>query len=62
MPDDWSDEETFDPLYADDRNFYKGEKWTFDGAKGIAFSTPATILGARKKSSPRPYGTGPVFG
>ena len=33
MPDDWSDEETFDPLYADDRNFYKVEKWTFDGTK-----------------------------
>jgi hypothetical protein len=28
---DWSDEETFDPLYADDRNFYKVEKWTRDG-------------------------------
>jgi hypothetical protein len=31
MPeDDWSDEETEQPLYADDRNFYKVEKWTFD--------------------------------
>jgi hypothetical protein len=30
---DWSDEETFDPLYADDRNFYKVEKWTKDGSK-----------------------------
>jgi hypothetical protein len=27
----WSDEETRDPLYADDRNFYKVEKWTRDG-------------------------------
>jgi hypothetical protein len=26
---DWS--ETRDPLYADDRNFYKVEKWTRDG-------------------------------
>ena len=33
MPDDWSDEETFDPLKADDRNFYKVEKWTKDGSK-----------------------------
>jgi hypothetical protein len=34
MPDDnWSDEETDDPLYADDRNFYKVEKWTFDRSK-----------------------------
>jgi hypothetical protein len=29
----WSDEETFDPLYADERNFYKVEKWTKDGQK-----------------------------
>jgi hypothetical protein len=28
---DWSDEETRDPLYADDRNFFKVEKWTRDG-------------------------------
>ena len=27
---DWSDEETNDPLYADDRNFYKVEFWTSD--------------------------------
>jgi hypothetical protein len=27
----WSDEETRDPLYADDRNFYKVEQWTRDG-------------------------------
>jgi hypothetical protein len=30
---DWSDEQTDDPLYADDRNFYKVEKWTKDGTK-----------------------------
>ncbi len=29
----WSDEETDDPLYADDRNFYKVEKWTKDNTK-----------------------------
>jgi hypothetical protein len=28
---DWSDEETFDPIKADDRNFFKVEKWTQDG-------------------------------
>jgi hypothetical protein len=34
MPDDdWSDEETDNPLYPDDRNFYKLEKWTFDRTK-----------------------------
>jgi hypothetical protein len=26
-------EETDDPLYADERNFYKVEKWTGDGTK-----------------------------
>ena len=30
---DWSDEETDNPLYADDHNFYKVEKWTKDGTK-----------------------------
>ncbi len=28
MKDDWSDEQTNDPLVADVRNFYKIEKWT----------------------------------
>jgi hypothetical protein len=27
-----SDEETDEPLIADDRNFYKVEKWTKDGS------------------------------
>jgi hypothetical protein len=31
--DDWSDEETDNPLKADDRNFYKVEKWTKDGSR-----------------------------
>ena len=31
--EDWSDEEPDDPLLADDRNFYKVEKWTKDGMK-----------------------------
>jgi hypothetical protein len=30
---DWSDDETDDPLIADNRNFYKVEKWTRDGMK-----------------------------
>ena len=29
----WSDEETDEPLIADNRNFYKVEKWTKDGTK-----------------------------
>jgi hypothetical protein len=36
---EWSDQETDDPRKADDRNFYKVEKRTKDGAK-------ATVLGA----------------
>ncbi|MGC1356529.1 MAG: hypothetical protein WA851_12165 [Xanthobacteraceae bacterium] len=30
---EWSDEETDNSLRADDRNFYKVEKWTKDGMK-----------------------------
>jgi hypothetical protein len=30
---DWSEEQTDNPLYADDRNFYKVEKWTKDRSK-----------------------------
>lgn len=29
----WSEEETENPLLADERNFYKVEKWTKDGTK-----------------------------
>jgi hypothetical protein len=29
----WSDEETDDPHYADRRNFYKVEKWSRDGLR-----------------------------
>jgi hypothetical protein len=32
-PDEWPDEETDNLHLADDRNFYKVEKWTKDGAK-----------------------------
>jgi hypothetical protein len=31
--DNWSHEETDDPLYADRRNFYKVEKWSRDGRR-----------------------------
>ena len=31
MNSDWSDEQTDDPNRADDRNFYKVEKWTKNG-------------------------------
>jgi hypothetical protein len=32
-PNKWPVEETDNPLHADDRNFYKVEKWTKDGTK-----------------------------
>jgi hypothetical protein len=30
---EWIDEETDNPLIADDRTYYKAEKWTRDGMK-----------------------------
>ena len=33
MKHDWSDEQTDNPRYADDRDFYKLEKWTKDGSE-----------------------------
>jgi hypothetical protein len=30
---DWSEEQTDDPLHADRRNFYKVEKWSRDGLR-----------------------------
>jgi hypothetical protein len=29
----WSDEQTDKPLYADDRNFYKVEAWSREGMR-----------------------------
>ena len=49
-----SDEETSDPVIADDRNFYKVEKWTKDGAKVVACFTQATTLKERVSCSSRP--------
>jgi hypothetical protein len=34
---DWADEETDNPTYANERNFYKLEKWTRDGTKVDSF-------------------------
>ena len=33
MIEDWSHEETDDPLYADRCNFYKVDKWSRDGQR-----------------------------
>jgi hypothetical protein len=45
VPNLWSEppEETNNPLRADDRNFYKVEKWTKDGMKIERLLTPVTI-------------------
>ena len=55
---DWSDEETDDPLLADDRNFYKVEEWTRDGMK----VGPAIILAKHRKFLPMPLITGRGLG
>jgi hypothetical protein len=55
-----SDEETDNPLLADDRNFYKVEKWTRDGSKiermlyaGSNLATAQAIYSAEIKHRPR---------
>jgi hypothetical protein len=60
---DWSAEETDDPNYADDRNFYKVERWSKDGLHvidllyaGNDLEKAREIFDAAKKSRPRrPY-------
>jgi hypothetical protein len=37
----WSDDETDNPLLADEHNYYKVEKWTKDAARSTECSTPA---------------------
>jgi hypothetical protein len=56
----WSDEETNEPLIADNRNFYKVEKWTRDGAKiehmlyaGSSLDKAREIFTAAIKHRPR---------
>ena len=57
---DWSDEETDDPLYADQRNFYKVEKWSRDGLRvelmlyaGNDLDKARRIFGRMVKHRPR---------
>jgi hypothetical protein len=56
----WSDEENDNPLYADDRNFYKVEKWTRDGTKvdnllyaGNNLDKARKVFAAAVKNRPR---------
>jgi hypothetical protein len=51
---DWSGEETRDPLYADDRNFYKVEKWTRDGMAVDCLLYAGNSLARPRTSSPAP--------
>ena len=63
MNNDWSDEQTDNPLYADDRNFYKVERWIKDGLHitdllyaGNDLERAREIFTAAPKSRPgRPY-------
>jgi hypothetical protein len=55
-----SDEETNEPLIADDRNYYKVEKWTKDGSKvdhmlyaGSNLDKAREIFAAAVKHRPR---------
>jgi hypothetical protein len=41
MTDAWSDEHTDDPVYADDRNFYKVEAWSRGGCVSLPCFTLA---------------------
>jgi hypothetical protein len=57
---DWSDEETDEPLIADNRNYYKVEKWTKDGTKvdrmlyiGSSLDKAREVFAAAIKHRPR---------
>ncbi len=60
MPGRWSDEKTADPLYADDRNFFKVELWTRDGQHverllfaGNSLDKARTVFAAYARKRPR---------
>jgi hypothetical protein len=53
----WSDEQTDDPHYADQRDFYKLEKWTKDGTK-VDRLLYATISIRHRRFLWRPSSTG----
>jgi hypothetical protein len=57
---DWAIEETDDPLYADNRNFYKVEKWSKDDHRmermlwaGNSIEKAREIFNAEVKRRPR---------
>jgi hypothetical protein len=54
----WSDDETDNPLIADDRNYYKVEKWTKDGSKVDRMLYAGNNLERARDILPAPSGTG----
>jgi hypothetical protein len=54
----WSDEETDDPVYADRRNFYKVEKWSRDGLRG--FAGLINVLASRRVDDPARTASAPT--
>jgi hypothetical protein len=57
LPPPEEDEETFESLHADERNFYKVEKWTKDGSKVDSLLYAGNNF-RRSTSSPMRSGTG----
>ena len=51
---DWSDEETDEPLIADHRNFYKVEKWSRDGQRGVWSPLPNSSLAGQEHDRTTP--------
>jgi hypothetical protein len=49
----WSDEQTDEPLYADDRNFYTVEAWSREGMRIDALRYAAATSIRREKSLSR---------
>jgi hypothetical protein len=54
----WSEDETDNPLLADERNFYKVEKWTKDGTKVDRLLYAGNNLERRASYSPPQLTTG----
>ena len=48
MADNWSHEETNDPLHADRRNFYKVEKWDGQRVNEMLFAGNSLTKAQRK--------------
>jgi hypothetical protein len=56
MSDDWTHEETDDPLHADQRNFYKVEKWSGDGQRVVEMLFAGSSLAKAQRIFERLFG------